>query len=587
MSCNIGTSSRVDRTRTRSRCHTVTTPHQRGFAPRTRSCHQSAATPPHSGDQNGVVDVVSGGVITVEMCLGGRELTEPQLSPDGRLVAFVVRWGASAAIVTVPVAGGPERLVTTEPPAAPGRGFGGGCFAWLPDAVRRSCTPARDGDLWLQPIPGGPARRLSEVGEGRRAEAPAVDAGRGVGRAVVDQAEVWRWWLDGATSTAAPRRRSRPTSSSIRVRFREDHGTGWMAGMERARTCRGIAAVPAFATTSDVRDGAYQAQARSSSRAPPDGTGLCVRDDTGWNNVWLGDEPLVDEPFEHAGPTWGTGQRSFAVSPDGDRGRVHAQRARLRPAVRRRRGDPCGDRRRTRCARPAQLGRGPRRGAPERVPGPRPRSSPTTRRRGTDGAGRRSGGRLGGSRPPEPELVEVDAGRRDVHARRYVAGTGRTMCWVHGGPTDQWQVEFLPRRVLVVAGVRRPRPRSTRLDRPRARLPAGAPGRVGTPRRRRHRRLAESHRRGWSTPARTVVIGSSSGGLAVLGVVGRHDGLAAGGVVLYPVTDLAVLTEESHRFEAHYPLRLVGPTRRRRHLPRAVADLVRRPHRCPAARHAR
>jgi dipeptidyl aminopeptidase/acylaminoacyl peptidase len=25
------------------------------------------------------------------------------------------------------------------------------------------------------------------------------------------------------------------------------------------------------------------------------------------------------------------------------------------------------------------------------------------------------------------------------------------------------------------------------------------------------------------------------------------------------VTDLAVLTEESHRFEAHYPLRLVGP----------------------------
>ena len=44
-----------------------------------------------------------------------------------------------------------------------------------------------------------------------------------------------------------------------------------------------------------------------------------MRDDSGWLNVWLGDEPLVDEPFEHAGPTWGTGQRSYALSPDGSR----------------------------------------------------------------------------------------------------------------------------------------------------------------------------------------------------------------------------------------------------------------------------
>ena len=34
--------------------------------------------------------------------------------------------------------------------------------------------------------------------------------------------------------------------------------------------------------------------------------------------------PLVAEPFEHAGPSWGQGQRSYAGSPDGDRRRVHA-----------------------------------------------------------------------------------------------------------------------------------------------------------------------------------------------------------------------------------------------------------------------
>jgi hypothetical protein len=54
-------------------------------------------------------------------------------------------------------------------------------------------------------------------------------------------------------------------------------------------------------------------------RVMPDGTGIYVGDDHGWLNVWLGTSPLVDEPFEHAGPTWGQGQRSFAVSPDATR----------------------------------------------------------------------------------------------------------------------------------------------------------------------------------------------------------------------------------------------------------------------------
>ncbi len=46
---------------------------------------------------------------------------------------------------------------------------------------------------------------------------------------------------------------------------------------------------------------------------------------------------------------------------------------------------------------------------------------------------------------PEPELITVEHDGATLHARRYVAGAGRTLCWIHGGPTDQWQVEFLPR----------------------------------------------------------------------------------------------------------------------------------------------
>ena len=46
---------------------------------------------------------------------------------------------------------------------------------------------------------------------------------------------------------------------------------------------------------------------------------------------------------------------------------------------------------------------------------------------------------------PHPDPIRVEVDGTTLHARRYVAGHGRMLCWVHGGPTDQWQVEFRPR----------------------------------------------------------------------------------------------------------------------------------------------
>ena len=71
-------------------------------------------------------------MITVDMCLSGRELAEPRASPDGASVAFTVRWGSSSAVALVPITGGPERILTTAPQPSTGRGFGGGCLAWMP-----------------------------------------------------------------------------------------------------------------------------------------------------------------------------------------------------------------------------------------------------------------------------------------------------------------------------------------------------------------------------------------------------------------------------------------------------------------------
>jgi dipeptidyl aminopeptidase/acylaminoacyl peptidase len=530
----------------RSNSNPITLPHrptplQRGFSPypvpvTIRRRRRRCAISEHL-NQNGVVDVVSGGVITVEMCLGGRELSEPQLSPDGRLVAFVVRWGSSAAIVTVPVGGGPERLVTTEPVPAPGRGLGGGCFAWCPSGEALVYV-GRDGDLWFQPIPGGPARRISEVGEGRRAEAPAVDPHGRTVAAVVDQAEVRRWEIAGGDGPGGRLDDGADDFVFDPSPLPEDHGPGWIWHAWSVPHMPWDRSRARFATQASDgwQLGAYHPSASIQQlRHLPDGRGLCVRDDTGWNNVWLGDEPLVDEPFEHAGPTWGTGQRSFAVSPAGDRvtftrnergfGRLCVVDVATRAVTDVARGVHgqltwAGD-------RVVALRSGAR--TPTQIVA----YDTTTWDRTVLAVGPVAGWE--GAGLPEPELVEVDAGGVTLHARRYVAGAGRTLCWIHGGPTDQWQVEFLPRiaywwshgyDILV------PDPRgSTGHGREYQQALQGEWGRLDVD--DTAAILAESHRRGWSTPAHTVVIGSSSGGLAVLGVLGRHDGLAAGGVVLY------------------------------------------------------
>jgi len=65
--------------------------------------------------------------------------------------------------------------------------------------------------------------------------------------------------------------------------------------------------------------------------------------------------------------------------------------------------------------------------------------------------------------------------------------------------------------------------------------------------------------RGWAVPGGLVAMGGSAGGLTVLNLMRRRPGAVAAGVVLYPVTDLRALDHATHRFEAHYNGRLVGP----------------------------
>lgn len=495
------------------------------------------------------------------MCLTGRELTEPHPSPDGSTVAFVTRWGVAAAIVTVPVTGGPERIATTSPEPAPGRGFGGGCFDWCPggDAL---VYAARDGQLWRQPMPGGVPSRVTDVDDGRRVESPVVARDGSFVMGVVDQAEVWRWWLDTARP---PERLDDGSADFVFDPFAMPCGTGvlWQAWnvpdmpWDAARVHR-------MTFDGSVRDEFRPEGAIQQVRTTPDGEGICVRDDTGWLNVWLGDAPLVDEPFEHAGPTWGMGQRSFAVSPDGSRVAFTRNERGF--------GRLCVVDVATRSVAEVARGvHGQLHWAGDRLIALRSGARTPTQIVAYDvDDWTRAVLAVGPATAwdvvnlPEPELVTVERDGTVIHARRYPAIGGARrglLCWVHGGPTDQWRVEFMPRVAYWCAqgfDIVVPDPRgSTGHGRRYQQEMQGEWGRIDVD--DVAAVVADSHAAGLSEPRRTVMMGSSAGGLTVLGVLGLHPGLAAGGVALYPVTDLAVLAEESHRFEAHYTIGLVGP----------------------------
>jgi dipeptidyl aminopeptidase/acylaminoacyl peptidase len=507
--------------------------------------------------------------VPVELVLSGRELTEPRLSPDGGMVAFVQRWGSRAAIMVVDADGGPERAYTTAPDPAPGRGLSGGCFDWLPDGSGIVYVAA-DSELWLQANVGAP-RQLTAFG--RRCAAPAVSPDGRFVVTVVDEAEIWQVAIDStvgstvAGSSAVSRLDDgadafcfdpviSPSSDTATWQAWTPPDMPWDGAHLTSVSLAEVA--PAHARRWKPADAAVQ-----QPRYANTGELLCVHDESGWLNVSLaGGGPIAAERFEHAGPTWGMGQRSFAPSPDGR----HLAFARNEAGF----GRLCVADRAT--GRVIDVGRGVhgqigwvahsvvalRSGA----------RTPTQIVRYDEAAGWARtvlavGPAAGWSHVElaEPQSVTVAHDGLMLYARRFAAGHGRMLVWIHGGPTDQWQVDFRPRvaywwsrgwDVLVVD------PRgSTGHGRAYQRALNGEWGHIDvadTATLVRH-----AHDEGWAVPASTVAIGSSSGGMAVLGLLADHGHLFAAGVASYPVSDLVGLTASTHRFEAHYNDTLVGP----------------------------
>jgi len=502
--------------------------------------------------------------IPLDLVLSGRDLTEPRLSPDGSAVAFVQRWGGSAAVMVAHGPDTPERPLSFGPDPAPGRGVGGGAFTWLGSGI---VYAGADGELWR--IDGTALVQVTAHERSCRAPDVGVVGGAPVVAYAVDEAEIW------LTDLASGRHRriddGRHEFCFDPVIAPDGSTVSWQAWSPPDMPWDGAVRVDArldasALAVSEIAVWRPEGGAVQQPRFAPDGRPTCVHDGSGWLRVCHGDRTLDDGLVEHAGPTWGTGQRSYAVARDGtiliavnDRGIGRLRAARPDGSM----IDLVG---------PGHV-HGQLSVADDRLVALR--SGPTSPveivqfpRTPDGGFGGPSVVAHGGVPAweridmPPPDAVEADVDGTTVHARRYVAGHGRMLCWVHGGPTDQWQAEFRSRiaywwsrgwDVLVVD------PRGTTgHGRAYQRALNGHWGRLDVD--DTAALVAHAQRRGWATPATTVVIGGSSGGLTVLGVLADHPRLVAGGVASYPVSDLADLAAATHRFEAHYTDTLVGPS---------------------------
>ncbi|HEX5615582.1 MAG TPA: S9 family peptidase [Acidimicrobiia bacterium] len=458
-------------------------------------------------------------------------------------------------------------MVTAALGVAPSGGYGGGSWCFAGDEEIVVATP--DGALVVVGVDGAVRRTLTRDG---RAFAPVVSARGDVACCIErdDACDVAVVPLDG---TRWPRRVSDAAwawdpswdADGAALAWHE-----WDAGVMPWDASRIVVQVDGGAPTV-IAGGASVSVGQP--RFAPIGRRLAyTSDESGFANLWVHDletgsaHPVLAERSEHAEPSWGPGQRSFAWSPDGEQlAWCRNEKGFGRLVV----GAPG-----RRSAR--DLSRGWHRGIDWGAGGiVAARSGARTPTQiavlAPDGSGRRviARGPVAGfveDALAEPRSVTWKSGTATVHGLLYpavgvpVGERPPLLVDVHGGPTGQATVSWNPEVAYWTSrgwAVLRPNPRgSTGYGRTYAQSLSGRWGErdVGDV----AAGIRAAHRDGWADGGRVAISGGSSGGFVALLVAARHPELVRAVVDASGVTDLFDLAETTHRFESRYLDRLVG-----------------------------
>jgi dipeptidyl aminopeptidase/acylaminoacyl peptidase len=506
-----------------------------------------------------------------------RTVAEPRWSPDGTRLGWIESFAARADILVASADGKLPPTVVTPDIAVTGVGaYGGGAWCWGSDA--ELVYAAFDGRLVAVAVDGGTPRVLSASG---RASAPW--AGGGVVFFSLDEGDachIARVDLDGSTWPARVSSGGDfawdPWASGSSVAWVE-----WDLPSMPFDESR-ILLAPADGTSEARPIAGGGAVSVGQPRFSPDGTRLAyVSDATGWWNVWVADadgahaRPLVEEPHDHASPTWSPGQRSFAWSPDGSSIAIcrneHGFGRLIAVPV------PASGRKAAAGKDLRKLAKGWHHSLDWGVHGivatrTGARTPPAITVVDPESGARRvlaRGAPAGIERNAvEPEAVTWRSGTATVHGllyRPHASALGSDtappmLVLVHGGPSDQATVEWQARVAYYVDrgwAVLRPDHRgSTGFGREYVQSLRERWGELDVADTAAGIRAAG--KRGWCDSDRIAIMGGSAGGLTTLLVCALHGSLVKAGVSAFGVTNLFDLAETTHRLESRYIDWLVG-----------------------------
>jgi dipeptidyl aminopeptidase/acylaminoacyl peptidase len=543
--------------------------------------------------------------VTAGMVARVRALAEPHWSPDGAWLAYLESFDGRGDVMLTRTNGEAARRLTADPGAQPTASYGGGILNWLGADTLIFVVP--DGQLHALGIDGGPTRQLTRL-SGRVSAPTASPDGRWIACMVTTRKDQQIVIVD-PTGEEWPRRASREGDFVFDPAWSADGSLAWQewsapdmawdASRIWIMTPDGERRVVDGGRDDGGKDGDGEPVSAIQPRFSPDGRTLAyLSDRSGSWNLWLYDATigeacqLTHDEAELGGPTWGPGAMRFSWSPDGKQiavirtengfsgvSIVNADTGEMKPcgpqngAVQAVHWSPRGDR------LAVIWGRGDQPTCLATIDATRGKLTVVAH-----------GAAIGfeAAETPLPEAMTwTSSDGTTVHGLLYrPAGAERPpiIVRVHGGPTGLVEAGFDART-------------SYYLDRGWAVLQVNYRGSAGYGRAYRQalhgtwgvldvedtvsgaRDLAE---RGIVDGKRMVVMGGSAGGYTVLMAMALHPDVFAAGVDLYGVADLFTLSEDTHRFEAHYLDTIVGPlpqtyARYQERSPVTLAERISRP----------